>query len=184
MCSQSKNDIMPDFEILRIRKVFYPKIFFCLFCPFFRKADNFIFFIYKEISIFLHGFTGYGIQFGKFVIALSSYKLPNKNITCRIKFRGFPALSGNDKWSSCFINQDRISFVNNCVVQSALNKLVLINCHIITQIIKTKLIICHICNVTCILFTTFIRIHLIQDTADCKPKEFMDLTHLFRITFC
>ena len=68
-------------------------------------------------------------------------------------------------------------------MQSSLHQLFFIDDHIVTQIIKSELIVRHIRDVTVICFPAFFIIHAIEHNAHRKSKEFMDLSHPLGITF-
>ena len=69
-------------------------------------------------------------------------------------------------------------------MQSALHQLLLIDYHVVTQIIETKLIVCHVGNVTVIGIPALIVRHLVQNHADFQSQEFMNLSHTLRVTLC
>ena len=69
-------------------------------------------------------------------------------------------------------------------MQTALYQLFLIDNHVIPQIIKSKFIICDICNITVIGITSLVIAHIIKHNADCQSKKFMDLSHPLGVTLC
>ena len=65
-----------------------------------------------------------------------------------------------------------------------LYKLLLINNHVVTQVIKAQLIIGDIGNITSICCTSLLRLHVIQNHANSQAKKLMNLTHPLGITLC
>ena len=58
------------------------------------------------------------------------------------------ALTGNNKRRSGLVDQNRVYLIDDRVMQLSLNQLLLVDDHVVTQIIKSKLIIRHIGDVT------------------------------------
>ena len=150
----------------------------------FGKVDILLLFINNEISCFFNVLTHDGIHLGEFSACLTTFQLTCKYITCFVKFCRFLALSGNDKWCPSLIDQYGIDLIDQCIVQPSLHKLFFINNHVISQIIKSEFIICHICDVTIICGTSLIIIHAVQYHTYSQSEEFMYLSHPFCITFC
>ena len=67
-------------------------------------------------------------------------------------------------------------------MQIPLYELFLVNNHVVTQIIKTKLVVRHICNVAVIGCASFIVLVTVQDYAYGQSEEFVYLSHPLRIT--
>ena len=76
-----------------------------------------------------------------------------------VKSCRFPTLSRYDKRSSRFIDKNRIDLIHNGIVESTLYKLVLVNYHIVPEVIKSKLVIGYICNIAIICRSSFVRLH-------------------------
>ena len=67
-------------------------------------------------------------------------------------------------------------------MQIPLYELFLVNNHVVTQIIKTKLVVRNICNVAVIGCASFIVLVTVQDYAYSQSEEFVYLSHPLRIT--
>ena len=93
-------------------------------------------------------------------------------------------LTGNDQRRPCFIDQDRVNFVNNCKMVPALDHVFDTELQIITQIIKAEFIVGAVGHV-CLIGKTaaFIR-QIAGDTADGHPQPFIDAPHPCRIARC
>ncbi len=156
MCTQRKDDIVLDLHILRIRKVRQLEETLHLRHARFRQVNHLIFFIDNEISRLLTINLHDRIHLGNIFHILSSLHLLCKDIAYFIKLCGFTALSGNDQRSTRLVDQYRIDLVDDRVMKSAQHQLFLIDDHIVTKIIKTKLIVGNICDITCIRFPSFL----------------------------
>ncbi len=69
-------------------------------------------------------------------------------------------------------------------METAKHLLVLVNGHVITEIIETKLIICHIGDITVVGCLTLFGGHGVQYDADAETEELMNPAHPLRITLC
>ena len=69
-------------------------------------------------------------------------------------------------------------------MQISLYKLFLINNHVVTKVVKTKLVICHIGNVTAIGSPALLRLHVVQYNAYSQTKELVNLAHPLCISLC
>ena len=66
----------------------------------------------------------------------------------------------------------------------SLYQILLINNHVITKIVKTKLIVGSICDIAVICLPSLIIIHGIQDHTNLQAKKLMYLSHPLGITLC
>mmetsp|Transcript_28980 Transcript_28980/g.78453 ORF Transcript_28980/g.78453 Transcript_28980/m.78453 type:complete len:237 (+) Transcript_28980:2183-2893(+) len=94
----------------------------------------------------------------------------------------------DNKWSSGFVNQDGIGFVDYAKAiefSRSLGKDCLLRCQrqVIPQIIKTKLGVCNINNVVFIRNTTLFFRHFRLDQSNRQTEESMHLSHNFHVTF-
>ena len=177
MCAKCKDDIMLDLKVIRIRKVLNMEELLNLMHTFLCQVDHFIFLIYDEISGLFLLDSHDSIHLGIFRNVLTSFHLLRKNIASLIQLCGLSTLSGNDKRSSRLIDQYGIDLINDRIMQISLYELLLVDYHVITQIIKTELIICYISDITIVCLTTLVIVHIIQNNSNRQSKEFMYFTH-------
>ena len=175
---------MLDRQIIRISQVLDMEKVFYLFHTFRRQHNLFVFFIYKEISVFLDILIHQNVHLGKFSIGTSSFHLTCQDITGTVKFCGLIALSGNDQRSSRLIDQYRVNLIHNGIMQIPLNQILLINHHVISQIIKSKFVIGNVSDITLISRPSRVIVHVIGHNADTEPQEVMHLSHPLGITGC
>ena len=67
-------------------------------------------------------------------------------------------------------------------MEASLNQTLLIYCHVITQIIETKLIVSNICNIGIICFLSFLCSEVMHYSTYSKSQESMHITHPLSIT--
>jgi len=76
--------------------------------------------------------------------------------------------SGNNQGSPGLINQDTIHLIDNGIIQFPLGIIIQLKFHIVTEVVKTKLIIGSIGNITAIGLLTFLIIQPMQNHPDGK----------------
>ena len=151
-----------------------------IFC----QVDVLFLLIYDKVSGFLDLFSHDGVDLRELSAGFTFFHLSCKNVTCFIKLRWLAALSGNDQWCTCFIDQYRVDLIDNSKLHTALYQLFLVNDHVISQIIKSEFVICYVSNVAVISSTTFFFVHTVQYYANCQSQKFMYLSHPLWVTLC
>ena len=175
---------MLNFQVLRIREVLDLEETLHLTDTFGGQVHYLVLFIDNKVTGFLSFDTHNGIHFGQIFHILTANHLTCQNITGFIQLRGFTALSGNNQRCSCFINQDRVNFIDDCVMQISKHQLLLIDHHVITQIIETKFVVGNIGNVAVVCGSSLFRLHVVQNHTNRQSKKFMYLAHHLSITLC
>ena len=161
MCTECKDYIMLNLKVICICEVFNMEELLNLMYTLLGKVDNLVLLIHDKVSGLFLLDSHNSIHLGILRYIFTSYQLFCQNITCFVKLCGLSTLSGNDKWRPRFVDQYGIDLIDNCIMQASLHQLLLVDHHIVTQIIKSKLVVCNICNITIICFTTLIVVHLI-----------------------
>ena len=64
------------------------------------------------------------------------------------------------------------------------NKLLLVDYHVISQVIETELVVGNICNIAVIRLTSLVCCGTVEYDSDLKSEEFMHLPHPFSISLC
>ena len=181
---QGKNNIVLYFKILRISQIINMEEFLHFFYAVFGQIDGFFLFIDDEVSGLLNLFSHNRIHFGEFSACFTALQLTGKNIAGLIQLCRLAALAGNNQRRSGLIDQNRVNLVDDGKMKSSLYKLLLVNNHIIPQVVKSQLVVCHISNIAVISCAAFRLIHAVQHNAHSKPKEFVYFSHPFSVTFC
>ena len=184
MCTKSQNDIMLNLQVFRVCQVLDIEELLYLLHTFLCQIDYLIFFIDNEITGLNDFLTHNGSHLSHLAAGLTTFQLLCQNVTNFIQFGGFTTLAGNNQRGTCLVNQYRVHLINDGVVQFSLYQLFFINNHVITKIIKTILVICHVSNITGILLPSFIVFHGVQNHTDSQPQKLMNLSHPLCITLC
>src|SRR5690606_2088544 len=91
----------------------------------------------------------------------------------------------NNKWSTSIINQHRIDLIDNGIVVFSLNQIFRRMSHVISQVIKTKLVIGSVSNIGFVGFASLRRIGLmIVNAIYGKSVEFEKWCFPGTIPFC
>ena len=118
-------------------------------------------------KFFLHNFTLCAHQF--FNVGLQLIKLMSVSLGC---------WSGNNQWGSCVINQYRVYLIHNGVVMAALYQVFRRASHIVTQVIKAKLIVCTIGDIAQVGLPSIFAIGLmLVYTINGQPMKIKDRPH-------
>ena len=91
-------------------------------------------------------------------------------------------MSRDNKRRPGLIDENGIHLVDNGIVQIPKNHLLLVNGHVVPQVIKSQLIIRHIGNVAGIGFLSLLRGHGVEHHAYGQAQKLMDAAHPLRVT--
>src|SRR6266404_6809755 len=90
--------------------------------------------------------------------------------------------SADDQRRPRFVDQDRVYFVDNRVMITALDLLFARGGHtVVAQVIEAELAVRSVRDVAGVLLTTNIRLLIVLNTTDSQPKEIVERTHPFRV---
>ncbi len=98
-----------------------------------------------------------------------------------VDFRAILGAPGNDERSARLVDQDRVDFVHNRVVQFALEAVAHLHRHVVAQVIEAEFVvgpIGDVCGVGRLLFGVR---HLGQDHPHRQAEELVDLPHPLRV---
>jgi len=123
---------MLNFQVLRIRKVFNIKELFNFFDTSCSQGNNFIFFIDNKIARFDNLFAHDSIHLREFFRSLSSNHLTGSKIAICVNICRFSACPRNDQRCTSLVDQYRIDLINNRIMETSLDDIGLIDCHIIS----------------------------------------------------
>ena len=140
---------MLNLKIFRVGKVRNSEKLLNSFYTVLCKSNILFLLIYNKIACLIGVLTHHIIHLGH-LFCSTPFKLSCQNVTGFIKTCRFAALPRNNKRSSCFINKNGIDLINDGIIQPSLYKLFFIDNHVISKIIKSKLIISCICYIAVI----------------------------------
>ena len=177
VCAKREDNAVLDLKVLRVREVVQMEKSFHLGNALRRQIDNLVFLVDDEIAgLFLLNAHD-GINLGKVLHVLAAGHLLGENIAGFIDLCGFIRLAGNNKRRACLINQDRVNLIDNRVMQAPQNQLVLVDGHVVTQIVKAQLVVRHIGDVAGIGSLPLLGGHLVKDNAAGQPHKAIYLPH-------
>ena len=168
-------------HIFRIHQVFNCKVFLCFLDTASCDSCGFCLFINDVVSIFVDSFL---ILFVIHFYDSGRFQRLGKLVYDTIQCSGLIALSGNDQRRSCFINQDGVHLVHDGKVMTALNLVLFVDDHIVTQIIESEFVVGAICNITRISFPTLVVCQTVENTSNCQTEETQNLSHFIGLCFC
>ena len=179
---QRQNDIVLDLQILRIGIVVDMEKFLHLFNACRRQIDYLVLLVDDKISRFLLDNPHQGIHLGELLHIIAPLHLPGQHVAHLIQGGGLAALAGNDQRRPGLVDQHRVHLVDNGKMEIPQHQLLLVDHHIIPQIIKSQLIVGHIGDIAAVRFLPLFRGHAVEHHAHGEPQELMNLSHPLRIT--
>ena len=100
-----------------------------------------------------------------------------------IDLRGVGDAARNNEWSSRFVNEDRVDFVDDAIEATALHLLGTTHGHVVAQVIETKLIVRSVGDIARILRPLHNGVvHARDDKTYREPKAAMDSAHPVRVS--
>ncbi len=166
LCFERFHDVMVDLHVFRITEVLDLEERFRLGNALIGQTD----------ALFLF--------FDRIVGVLALIQRVDKLVRDPVKIRRFVALTGNDQRRSRFIDEDRVDLVDDRVVQIPLRQLILVDHHVVAQIIETEFVVGAVCNIRLISRFSGLVGNSVDHAADRQSQECIDLSHPFRVTLC
>ena len=161
MGTESQNNVMLNFQMLRISQVIDMEELFDLLHTIFCQRYILLFFIDNIITGFDNLFAHDGRHLGHLTAGLAPFHLTGKDIAGPVKFCGLSALAGDDQRCSGLIDQNRVNLIDDGIMKSPLNQLFFINNHVVSQVIKAQFVIRRIGNVTGVSCFSLFRCHAV-----------------------
>ena len=129
LCLECLDHMMVDLHVFRIAEVLNLEELFCLGDALIGQTDAFFLFLDRIVGV------------------LALIQRIDKFVRDPIQIRRFITLSGNDQRRSRLIDEDRVHFVDDRVVQISLRQLILVNDHVVAQIIKAEFVVGSVGNI-------------------------------------
>ena len=128
---------------------------------------------------FRHGAVGRGNGFLLFVNRIIRAFLESGDGFCHddVHIRRFRTRSRNDERRTRFIDEDRVNLVDDRIVQVALNHLVFVEDHVVTQIVKTELVVRTERDIAAVRIFTLREIHVVRNEADTESEIAVQTSH-------
>ena len=175
-------DVVQDLRVLGIAQIVLLEILLGLAHAFGRQRTGLLLLVHDEVAFLLDFLLHDHGKLGLIADHTALLKAGSQQIRLLIQARGLAAASGNDQRRTGLIDQDRVDLVDDGIMQPALHHFLFVDDHVVTQIVKTELIIGTIGDIAVISLTARIVIHIIQDAADGQTQEAVHLAHPLRVT--
>ena len=117
-------------------------------------------------------------------IFLHLFKISNQIVDLREFRRIIIRLTGNDQRRSRFINQNRVDFIDNAVMVTALNFLLNRPRHVIAQIIETELVVGSVSDIAAVRLPLGIVIHVGKHCSDGDSQQIIHRSHPISVALC
>ena len=120
------------------------------------------------------------LGFGKDLLVEGS----NELVGHFIELGGILALAGDNQRGTGFINEDGVHLVHNGEIVAALHQLLLVNCHVVTQVIEAQFVVGAVGNIGIIGHTALGGGHAGNHQADGQTHVAEHLAHPLTLVFC
>ena len=181
---ECQDNVVLDLQILGIRQVFNMEEFLHLLDTILGQVDGLLLFIHDEVAGLLDFLAENGVDLRELCGFLTLHQLSGQHIADLIELGGLAGLTGNDQRRSGLIDQDGVHLIDDTEVQTSEHLLLLINGHVVAEIVEAQLVVGHIGDVAAVGSLSLLGGHLVQDNADLQSQELMHLTHPLRISLC
>src|SRR6185369_1156859 len=108
---------------------------------------------------------------------LTFFQVRNDRVGVFILVSGFVGWPGNDQRRSRLVDQNRINLVDDREVMTTLHTRGEVKLHIVAQVIKAKLVIGAVSDISGVRGLALEVVHVVLNTTDFKTEEAMDLAH-------
>ncbi|MPN07490.1 hypothetical protein SDC9_154760 [bioreactor metagenome] len=105
----------------------------------------------------------------------------HEEISDLVHLRTLVPFAGNNQRGSGFINENGVDFIHDGEIQLALNHFFLVNDHVVSQIVKSELIVGSVRNIAVIGIAPFLVGQAMQDNPGGKAEEVIKLPHPFTL---
>ena len=182
--TQRQDHVVLDLQVLRIGKVLDMEEVLDFLHTVIGQGNEFVLLVDDEVSGLLDLLAHDRGHLGHLAACLAALHLVCQNICGLVQLGGFAALSGNNQRCSCLVDQDGVDLVDDTVSKLSLYELLLVDHHVVTQVIETKFVVGDVGDVACILLAALIVLHIVQNDTDGQTEESVDFAHPLSISVC
>ena len=140
------------------------------------------------LRLFVHDIVGVKVLALLFLLIHGGVDNPlqprHKIVRLTVEIGALIPLSGDDQRRSRLVNQDRVHLVHNRKGVTALDHVLFIQGHVVTQIVKAHLVVGAVGDVAGIGLTPFFICQAVDDQAHGKTEEAVYLAHPLAVTAC
>ena len=173
---------MLNLEVLGIGQVLDMEELLNLLHAFLGQVDGLFLLIDDEVAGLLLLDAHDGVDSGVLGQVIAPMQLTGQHVAHLVEFRGLAGLAGNDERGPGLIDQDRVDLVNDAVMEVPLYEVLLIDRHIVPEVVESELIIRNISNVAVVGGLPLFLRHVVQYDADLEAQKFVDFSHPLGVT--
>ena len=157
--TQGQGHDMLDLQVLSVSQVIEMEVLLNLVHAFFCQDNMFFFLIDNKVTGLLDLLAHDGRHLVDLTGTLALGHMLGQIVTHIVEGCGLVALSGDDQRCTGFIDQDGVDLVDDGIVKISLNQVFLIDSHVVTEVVKTQLVVGRIGDIAVIGFLALFRRH-------------------------
>ena len=180
VCTDSLVDVVEQSGVLGIHQVLYAEILLSLCHAGGKQVAGLCLLVDKVIAVEVALVVLLVVQLCHLVHGKGLGEL----VSLLVQVSGLVAASGNDQRGSRFINENGVHLVHDGEVRGALNLVLLVNAHVIAQVVEAQLVVGGICYIACVSGTACVVVHIVGDKSDGKAKVSVYLCHQLAVALC
>ena len=204
-------DVMRQRRVFRIRQIFHAKVLLRLFLTHRRQHSGLCLFIndivcaqlFENLTILVRHWLClfriflaflffqtqafalcFQIQLVIGLLDAVALETIDKALCALIHIGRLISLTGDNQRCARLINQDGVHLIDDGEEMSALYHAIFVNRHVITQIVKTKFVVCTIGNVRIVHRLALIRRNGMNNQSNRQAEEAVNLAHPLAVSFC
>ena len=101
-----------------------------------------------------------------------------------VQVGGLVAVAGNDERGSRLVDEDRVHLVHYREVGRALDLILLVDAHVVAQVVEAKLVVGGVCDIACVSRTARVVVHIVGDKSDGEAEVPVHLCHQLAVALC
>ena len=184
--AQRRVDVMQQGDIGRVvergairQQAGFREQVFCPLMAVFCQEDLMRFFVDREIAR-----LGDALARAWIGLAFLTHQLRHDLVDCQIDLGMVFGLPADDQRRACFIDQDRVDLVDDGVVQPALNAILDLVHHVVTEVVEAVFVVGAVRDVATVRLLLLFARDLRQVDTDGQAQEIIEPTHPFGIAAC
>ena len=175
-CLHGLIDVVRERGVFRIGQIFHVEELLGLFNALLRERDGAVLFIDDVIAVVLI-LQLLAVRRGEDLL----FQAGDEIIRHFIQLGRFLSLAGDNERGARFIDEDGVDLVDDGEGVSALHHLLLVDSHVVAQVIEAQLVVCAVGDIGGIGRAALLAGQIVDDEADGQTQEAVDLAHPLRV---
>ena len=172
---EGHDDAVLDLQVLGVGQVADVEELLHLVDALLGEVDRFILLVDDEVAGLGDLLAHDRVHLGELGGRLALLQALGNNVADLVQLGGLAALARDDQRGSGLIDQDGVHLVDDGVVEAAEHQLLLVDDHVVAQIVESELVVRDIRDVTVVGLPALVAVHAVQDAADRQPEEAVHL---------